>query len=160
MGMFDRIHTEKRCGQVKCFGKMLRDYRIGDEVTLHRVLDIFESYEVRDELERDIPEATRAYDGTPEQQAAHRAHMEDPRTDRLMWGDPIEEFDYQVVSRDGGFLQVRSGRLVDWTDAPAYVPCYDNGGRVADPLNLATLGPRYFYADPEFGRCSECLEKL
>lgn len=156
MGMFDRIHTEKRCGQVKCLGKALRSYRIGDEVQLHRLLDIFESLEVRDALERDFPSELRAYDGTPAQKRAYNAYMDDPRSDRLMLGDPLEVFDYQIVMRDGGFLQVRSARLIDWTAEPAYVPCYDNGGRVADPLNLATFGPRYFYDDPDTGRCSDC----
>jgi len=154
--MFDRIHTEERCGQVKCFGKALLDYRIGDEVHLHRVLDIVESQQVRGELDLDFPSASRDYDSTPENKAEHDAYMNDSRLDRLMFGDPIEDFDYQIVMPDGGFLQVRSGRLVDRTDEPAYAPCFDCYGHVADPLNLATLGARYFYKNPDTGRCSEC----
>lgn len=34
MGSYDTIHTGDRCGQVKCFGKGLGDYHLGDTVAL------------------------------------------------------------------------------------------------------------------------------
>lgn len=36
MGMYDTVRDGERDEQVKCFGKSLADFRLGDEVVLHR----------------------------------------------------------------------------------------------------------------------------
>lgn len=50
MGMFDTIHTGRRCGQSKALGKMLRDLRPGDSVVVEAVYMPGEEYGERPEI--------------------------------------------------------------------------------------------------------------
>lgn len=159
MGLFDTVHTPTRCGQVKCFGKRLADVRIGDLVVLHRLLDSAEYWALSGEVERDHDVVVKGPGDGSEGLAALQAWSDDPRTARLMSGDPQEAQDYQVLMYDGGgFLQVRGGRVDGWRDEAAEVPCVDGYGRAFDLDGGGMPSASYFLPGPG-GLCRICREK-
>ena len=150
MGMYDTIHTEHGCGQVKCFGKLLRDYAIGDEVTLHRSLSADEHLE----LYGTIIDAhtSEGLEGVGLQMAAAL----DPRAATLLRGQATDEDSYQVkMLHDGGFLHVRDSRIVAWNDSfEPGIACYDSHGRTISIIGA--VGSRSVMANE---RCDRCLAK-
>jgi hypothetical protein len=109
MGMFDRIHTLERCGQVKCWGKTLSDFTIGSRP---RLIQPLSSQESEDRL------------------LLLRSQGLDPDLDKaLRDGQPSDLRDYEVLM-DWGYLVVRNGEWIAWNaDRDSEVPLVDNLGR-------------------------------
>jgi hypothetical protein len=147
MGMFDTIHTDEGCGQVKCFGNLLTDYRIGDAVTLRRSL---EPAEHKDLYERIVDGHVReGLDGV----ALQMAVASDPRSCTLLSGEPTDDDTYQVkMIHGGGFIQVRDGVLHAWGETfDVDLPCYDSYGRV-----VAVIGVVGSRSPLQRELCDEC----
>jgi hypothetical protein len=124
MGMFDSVHTLSQCGQVKCWGRTLADWVIGDSPRLYVALEPDEWRRLGDR--DDLPDKGGR---TPEQV------VED--SDLMSRGRPSDLADYQVMM-DEGFLVVRGREWVDWSDDRVDdLPVVDNFGR-----DLATSGRR------------------
>lgn len=125
MGMFDTIHTERGCGQVKCFGNLLAELRVGDAVVLHRALTSDEHLALHEHLA-----AEHGQDGLSGS-ALQIAIAADPRSGALLSGEPCAEQSYEVrMAHGGGFVHVRSGVITGWDGSfDPLVPCFDSHGR-------------------------------
>ena len=146
--MYDTIHTEHGCGQVKCFGRLLLDYSIGDEVALHRSLSADEHVGLYTTITD--AHASEGLDGVGLQMAVAL----DPRTSVLMRGEPTDESTYQVrMLQGGGFLHVRGGVIAEWNDTfePGVV-CYDSHGRQVGIIGV--VGSRTALQNERCDRCS------
>jgi hypothetical protein len=102
MGMFDSVHTLSRCGQVKCWGRSLADWVIGDSPPLYVGLEL-------DEYRR-----IGRLDELPDK-GGRTAEQVDEDFDLTSRGRPSDLADYQVLM-DEGFLVVRDHEWVDWSD--------------------------------------------
>jgi hypothetical protein len=112
MGMFDSFHGGGICAQVKCLGKSLANYIPGDSVVLYQ---------------RPLEERAQDY---------HLAgDVGDQPPAELVDGEPSHLQSFQIALKDSdglvcGFIQVRQGRLADWTpEEDGSVLALDNRGR-------------------------------
>lgn len=102
MGMFDTLHDNDEAAQVKCLGKRLGDYRVGDEVTLHRI-------STSDELD-ELGEPPEAHWGDPPEKFA--AWADHPHTVGMLRGFERPEVSWQILLHDSQFATVRDHRFV------------------------------------------------
>lgn len=145
--MFDTIHTTSGCGQVKCFGCMLEDFRPGDRVTLHTTLTAEQHQALYDQL---VEEHSRKGLSGSDLQIAIAG---DPRSDALFAGEISEEREYDVrMTHGGGFVHVRGGIITGWdgTFDPS-VAHFDSYGR---PLGIVGVVGAEVEFSPEM--CREC----
>jgi len=121
MGMFDRVHTLERCGQVKCWGQNLTDWTIGCRPRLYVSVD--------EGGARGALDLRRQVDHSPDQPEEDNGSARGWRLSDLT--------SYQILMTEG-FLIIRNGEWVDWSDDRAEdLPVVDNGGR-----DIANTGHR------------------
>jgi hypothetical protein len=120
VGSFDYFHTGEFCGQVKCWGMVLRQYQPGDRVTLHSRLN----------AEDDFDDLENAY-------SAEEL--------KRLWilGRPRPEItSYQVACTDGWVLVVLDSVWRGVAEVPDEdLDVFDNSGRPYTGQRQAFLGP-------------------
>jgi hypothetical protein len=152
MGMFDTIHTEQGCAQVKCFGKLLADFWIGDRVSLYQSLTADEFAEYQTLYEQIVADhAAQGLIGVDLQVAV----AADDRTNPLYAGKRSELANYEVrMARDGGFVHVRDGVITGWDGSFDHtVPCVDTVGR-----RVAVSGVVGSVVPVHATRCDRCTD--
>lgn len=145
MGTFDTLHTGERCGQFKCFGKGMRNLRLGDRVTRYEALVGTELHAVA-LLVDDLRAAGPSEHPGPEFDAAFG---------RLIDGDARDTADFQVAT-SRGFVTVIDHVIVAWDDvARADLLLVDNHGRERAREEWLAFDERA-WADPEGVECPIC----
>ena len=122
VGMYDEFTDAIRDGQIKCWGKRLDLYIIGDPVTLHVAVDDDTAHQLARELDAD-------------EDAGLADQPRSMRTRSLLYdGRPRPDIlDFQVLCRDGSALVVRDGHWVRWADTPEEgLLLVDNRGRAVE----------------------------
>ena len=123
MGMFDSVNDVTATGpreiQVKCFGKSLTTFNVGDAVQLHVAITGDEIGVLEAEIEHFEMELGDDTVRIPT----------GPAFSLLLDGRPSEMTTYQVAVRDGSFITVVDGILTATCDTrDDTVPAVDNWG--------------------------------